>query len=153
VAIGSPVVRRWLADGRANAERAVEEALLSFVLGPRNALAEAADDLLATLKDPKTQVIKVGTFNAMRAAMTKLRSLKEISDVELIEAINRMDDTLDAVIGEAEAGGLGFTATVKAKADDLAAGIRGMIEAAKDQGAAADILASFGKSGRAVELD
>lgn len=153
VAIGSPVVQKWLQEGRDNAERAVEEALLAFVTGPRDALVEAAGSLIDTLQDPDTKVLKVGTFNAMRDAMRKLRSLKEISDVELIEQINKMDDKLDKIIGDAEASGVGFTSTIKAKAAELVEGITEVVELAKDKGATEDILASFGKGGRAVELD
>jgi hypothetical protein len=153
VAMGSPVVQRWLTEGRANAEKAVEEALLAFVTGPRDALVQAADGLLATLQDPNTQIIKVGTFNAMRTAMTKLRALKEISDVALIEQINRMDAQLDEVIGDAENSGIGFTSTIKSKAGELVASIESVIQAAKDKGATEDILHAFGKAGRAIELD
>jgi hypothetical protein len=153
VAMGSPVVRKWLEDGRVNAEKAVEEALLAFVAGPRDALIAAAQKMAETIRDKDTKLIKPGTFNAMRNAMQKLRALRDISDVALIDQINKMENTLDEVIGTAEASGLGFTATVKAQASELVAGIGEVIEAARDRGARDDILTAFGRSGRAIEFD
>lgn len=152
VAEGSPVVRKWLQDGRENAEKAVEEALYAFVTGPRDALVEASQEIIDRLYDPK-KPLKVGTFTAMRDAMAKLRALRDISDVELINRINGMEDKLEKVLGEAEASGVGFTTIIKSQAAELVAGINGVIEAAKDQEATAEILASFGKGGRAIDLD
>jgi hypothetical protein len=153
VAFGSPVVQKWLKEGRANAEQAVEAALLEFITGPRDALVKAAEEVIATLIDPDTKVIKVGTFTAMKAAMQKLRALREISDVDLIHQIDAMEDRLDDVIGTAESAAGGFTLAIKAKADELVGGINQVIEAARDQDALEDTLTAFGKSGRAIELD
>jgi hypothetical protein len=153
VAFGSPVVQKWLKEGRANAEQAVEAALLEFITGPRDALVKAAEEVIATLIDPDTKVIKVGTFTAMKAAMQKLRALREISDVDLIHQIDAMEDRLDDVIGTAESAAGGFTLAIKAKADELVGGINQVIEAARDQDALEDTLAAFGKSGRTIELD
>jgi hypothetical protein len=149
----SPVVKKWVEEGRANAEKAVEEALLAFVEGPRMALAAAAQEVIDTLTNPQTKVIRAGTFNAMRDAMHRLRALKGISDKQLIDQINQMEDTLDTVVGEAETSS-GFTATIRQHAETLTAAIGDVISAARDEGARQDILLSFGgRSGRAVEVD
>jgi hypothetical protein len=151
--IQDPKIREWLMRGKENAARAVEEALEQFILGPRAAMVQMSQEMVETIQDPKTKVIKPGTFNAWRNAANKLRGLREIADEQLLRVINETEDFLDRVSGEASGGVTSFTAAIKAKGQEIAAAMAAVMTAAQDEAATAEILASFGRAGRVVELD
>jgi hypothetical protein len=153
LSVESATVRKWIDEGRSNAEKAVEQALIEFVTAPLNAFVAAAGDIIATIKNPATKVIKPATFNALRQAMQRLRSLKEISDAELLKQIDAMEDQLDKVVEGAESSLGSFTAAIKVQSVALEGAIGSVLAAAEGQIEKAGVMASFGRAGRVIELD
>jgi hypothetical protein len=146
--------KELLAEVRANKKEDYAAAMEELMTGPRNALAEALENLVKQLQDGK--ILQPASFNAVLNAIALNRSFAgTITDAKLLATSKALEEAIDTAIVDAEANktsSKSWSDLLSVHKGDLTAAIIPVAEAAKDSAAVEQVRRRLNARVRPVDV-